>query len=447
MADGEFGAPRRPNVDAANANKRALANEQRLKALGEAVDRQSGLTPKRSRGRTGFRRPRNWFIGVGVVILLIVGVAGGGYLYANWRFGKITKIDVPSEVKPISGKPFNILMIGSDSRAGLTGAVAAQTGASSGQAGGQRSDVVKIVHVDPQAGTISMLSIPRDTMTTLLANQALYGKFNRINVNFGNGPALLVQTITANFGIPINDTIVVSFAGMINAADAIGGVYMNFPYPAKDAYSGLNITHAGCQRIAGFQALAVVRSRHYEWFEHGVWTFDVTSDFGRIWRQNIFLRGMVDRAKGIYNPLTINTFLSKLPQGIALDTNFSLNELIGLAVKFHSINPATIQTVTLPVAPGQYQGQDVEFVQQPLAQQLLVKIFGDQLITPTNPPPNAQGQTPLPPHITVPTTTTTLHRTTTTAKHAGSTVVTHPTTTTTTPPEGDQYFDPTVCAP
>ena len=218
-------------------------------------------------------------------------------------------------------------------------------------------------------------------------------------------------------------------------------------YIVKDTYSGLNITHAGCQRIAGFQALAVVRSRHYEWFEHGVWNFDVTSDFGRIWRQNIFLRGMVDRAKGIYNPLTINTFLSKLPQGIALDTNFSLNELIGLAVKFHSINPATIQTVTLPVAPGQYQGQDVEFVQQPLAQQLLVKIFGDQLITPTNPPPNVQGQTPLPPHITVPTTTTTLHRTTTTAKHAGSTVVTHPTTTTTTPPEGDQYFDPTVCAP
>ena len=447
MADGEFGAPRRPNVDAANANKRALANEQRLKALGEAVDRQSGLTPKRARGRTGFRRPRNWFIGVGVVILLIVGVIGGGYLYANWRFGLIPKIKVSTEVKPISGKPFNILMIGSDSRAGLTGAVAAQTGASTGQAGGQRSDVVKIVHVDPQAGTISMLSIPRDTMTTLLANQALYGKFNRINVNFGNGPSLLVQTITANFGIPINDTIVVSFAGMINAADAIGGVYLNFPYPAKDAFSGLNIPHAGCQRIAGFQALAVVRSRHYEWFEHGVWNFDVTSDFGRIWRQNVFLRGMVNRAKSLYNPITINSFLSKLPQGIALDTNFSLNELIGLAVKFHSINPATIQTVTLPVAPGQYHGQDVEFVQQPLAQQVLVKIFGNQLITPTNPPPNALGQTPLPPHIAVPTTTTTLHHSTTSVKHAGTTVVTHPTTTTTTPPEGDQYFDPTVCAP
>ena len=71
-------------------------------------------------------------------------------------------------------------------------------------------------------------------MVTLLANQSLYGKFNRINVNFGNGPSLLAQTITANFGIPINHMILVSFAGLINAADAIGGVYLDFPYPARD---------------------------------------------------------------------------------------------------------------------------------------------------------------------------------------------------------------------
>ena len=286
----------------------------------------------------------------------------------------------------------------------------------------------------------------RDTMTTLLANQSIYGKFNRINVNFGNGPSLLAQTITANFGIPINDTIVVSFAGMINAADALGGVYLNFPYPAKDAYSGLNITHTGCQRIAGFEALAVVRSRHYQWYQNGAWTTDATSDYGRIWRQDVFLRAMVDRAKGIYNPLTINSFLSKLPQGITLDSNFSLNELIGLAVRFHSMNPADIATYTLPTTPGVgLGGQDVLFVQEPETQQMLVKMFGNELITPTNPPPNAQLQTPLPPKIAVPTTTSTVagHHTTTTHH----TTTSHPVTTTTVPLEGDQYFDPTVCTP
>jgi LCP family protein required for cell wall assembly len=443
MSDSGNGSSSGPTDGSRASRRRALANEQRLVALGDAVDRQNGNAPKRHRRPR--RRGRAWIITGIAVVVIVVGVVGGSYIYANYQFDKIPKITVKGEVKPISGKPFNILMIGSDSRAGLTGLVARQTGATKGAAAGQRSDVVKIVHVDPEAGTISMLSIPRDTMTTLLANQSTYGKFNRINVNFGNGPSLLAQTITANFGIPINDTIVVSFAGMINAADTIGGVYLDFPYPARDLYSGLKITHTGCQQITGFEALAVVRSRHYEWFENGVWNQDVTSDFGRIWRQNVFLRGMVERAKGLYNPLTINSFLSKLPQGIALDNNFSLNELIGLAVKFHSINPAAIQTVTMPDVPGVYNGQDILFVQEPEAQQALVKMFGDQLLTPTNPPPNAQLATPLPPHIAVPTTTTTLKHVTTTTRRVGPPATT--TTTTTVPPEGDQFFDPTVCTP
>lgn len=404
-------------------------------ALGEAVDRQSGVTPSRRKPR---RRARKWIITGVVVVGLIVALLGGGYLYANWRFGQIKKITVAGEVTAIAGQPFNILSIGSDSRAGLTGAVAAQTGASTGQAGGQRSDVVKIIHVDPIAGTLSMLSIPRDTMVTLLANQHLYGNFNRINVNFGSGPSLLAQTITANFGIPIANTIVVSFAGLMNAATAIGGVRLNFPFPAKDTYSGLRITHAGCQVVTGFQALAVARSRHYQWFENGAWQSDVTSDFGRIWRQNIFLRAMLARAKGLYNPISIDSFLSKLPQGIALDTHFSLHELIGLAVKFHGLNPANIQTYTLKTAPGPAPGVGaVLFVKQPDAQQMLVNIFGKQLLTPTNPPPNTAMHTPLPPVVT--TTTTSAppakrHKTHTTAP-----------TTTTTLVEGDQFFDPKVC--
>jgi LCP family protein required for cell wall assembly len=443
MSDSGNGSSSGPTDGSRAARRRSLANEQRLVALGEAVDRQNGNAPKR-RHRSR-RRGRAWIIAGVAVIVVIGGVIGGSYIYANIQFDRIHKITVKGEVKPISGKPFNILMIGSDSRAGLSGLVARQTGATVGAAGGQRSDVVKIVHVDPELGTISMLSIPRDTMTTLLANQNLYGRFNRINVNFDNGPSLLAQTITANFGIPINDTIVVSFAGMINAADTIGGVYLDFPYPARDVYSGLKILHTGCQQITGFEALAVVRSRHYEWFENGVWNQDVTSDFGRIWRQNVFLRGMVTRAKGIYNPLTINSFLSKLPQGIALDNNFSLNELIGLAVKFHSINPNAIQTITMPDVPGVYQTSDVEFVQEPEAQQALVKMFGDQLLTPTNPPPNAALATPLPPHIAVPTTTTTVKHVTSTTKRVGPPATT--TTTTTIPPEGDQFFDPRVCTP
>jgi LCP family protein required for cell wall assembly len=455
MTDGSNEGPQGPSRDSRRARRRALANEQRLAALGAAVDEKSGVTRPRRAKRPG-RTRRRVIVTFVVLVALLLAVIGGGYLYAQWRFDQIHKIKVVGELPQLSGKPFNILEVGSDSRAGLTGAVAAQTGASTGSVAGQRSDVVKIMHIDPAAGTVTILSIPRDTMTTLLANQALYGKFNRINVNFGNGPSLLAQTITANFGVPITHTIVVSFGGLINAADAIGGVYLDFPYPSHDPYSGLAITHPGCQLVTGFQALAVVRSRHFYYNVKGNsvwpgnntspdelynlgWLYDGTSDFGRIDRQNAFLRAMISRAKGLYNPLTINTFLSKIPQGISLDTNFTLTELIELAVKFHGLNPASMLTYTLPVTDGQVAGLgDVLFVEQPESQQLLVNIFGNQLLTPTDPPPNSALQTPLPPVVTPTTTTTTPIK----KKHGKS-----PTTTTTNASQVVPNFDPVPCTP
>ncbi len=449
MAEGRHSAPRgRSNKDE-EAKKAALANEQRLIALGEAVDERTGVKRKPYRPKRLGHRRRTLIISGVVVLGLLVALIGGGYLYVQWRFDQIHKITVSNISYPVPGQPFNILSVGSDSRVGLTGGVAAQTGATSGSVSGQRSDVVKIMRVDPVAGTITVLSIPRDTMTTLLANQALYGKFNRINVNYGTGPSLLAQTITANFGIVVNHVIQVGFAGLINAADAIGGVYLNFPYPAKDAYSGLKITHAGCQLVTGFQALAVARSRHYQYFQGGQWYYDGTSDFGRIDRQNAFLRAMVSRIKGmgLSNPIAINNFLSKIPQGITIDSSFTLRELIGLSLKFRSFDPAAMKTYTLPTTATVINGADVLIVSQPAAQQMLVNIFGSSLLAPTNPPPNAQLQTPMPPVIT-PTTSTTV-KTTTTVKKTTTTKRTKktPTTTTTNPTNVVPYFDPVPCTP
>jgi LCP family protein required for cell wall assembly len=433
-------------------------------ALGDAVDRQSGRAPKRRRRG---RRGRTWLIAGVSVIVIIVGVLGGGYLYANWRFGEIPKIKVHGITYTVPGQPFNILAVGSDSRAGLSGAVARQTGASTDSVGGQRSDVVKIIRVNPVARTITILSIPRDTEVTLLANQALYGNYNRINVNYANGPSLLVQTIKANFGITINHVVQVNFSGLINSAVAIGGVYLDFRYPAIDPNSGLEITHTGCQLINGFQALAVARSRHYYYAlsGHPTWpnrkdfahmtddainnelladgfTYDGTSDFGRIDRQTSFLRAMFERVKSkLDNPIAMNGFLSNLPKGITIDDTFSLNELIGLALKFHSYNSNSMLTYTMPEIPAVIGGADVEIVQEPEAEQLMTSIFGSSLLRPTKPPPNAAGVPQMPPVIT-PTTTTTL-ATTTTTKHHKAPV----TTPTINPTLAEPSFDPVPCVP
>jgi LCP family protein required for cell wall assembly len=435
-------------------------------ALGDAVDQRSGAKRRAPKVRRGHLR-RNLLIGGICIVVAIAGVIGGGYYYVNSKFKAIATISVAHEVTAISGQPFNILLVGSDSRAGLTGLTAAQTGATSDLVDGERSDVVKIVHVDPIKGTISMVSIPRDTMVTLLANQSLYGQFNRINVNLTNGPSLLAQTITANFGIPIHQTIVVSFAGLINSADALGGVYLDFPYPSWDPYSGLRVLHPGCQLIQGFQALALTRSRHFYYnntharffpkttdsdsqlYDMG-WVSDGSSDFGRIDRQNAFLRAMVDQAKKLYNPITVARFLSSLPKGITLDSTITLHELIGLAVRFHGINANSIQTYTLPTVSGvSTELGDVLYVQQPYAQEQLVSIFGNQLIAPTNPPPNTLLQTPPPPVVSV--TTTTVPTSTTTKATAGkkkhSTTTTSTTTTTTNPTLAQPSFDPVPCTP
>ncbi|HVB71477.1 MAG TPA: LCP family protein [Acidimicrobiales bacterium] len=455
MPNGRHSAPRGPSERSEEARQRALANEQRLKALGETVDRHSGVE-RRQRGHLQRRSHRRRWIISGVVILgLLVALVGGGYLYAQWRFDHIHKINDPSITYPAPNKPFNILSIGSDSRAGLSGFLQKQTGGT-GAVSGQRSDVVKIMHVDPVAGTITILSIPRDTVVTLLANQNLYGQFNRINVNYGNGPSLLTQTIIANFGIPINHVIQVSFAGLINAADAIHGVYLDFPYKSRDPYSGLNIRHPGCQLVSGFQALAVARSRHFyyspsaaAWPKDGNslvnqgynvpgWTYDPTSDYGRIDRQNAFLRAMLSRVKGdLFNPIALNSFFANIPSGVAIDSTWTLRELIGLALKFHSINPDAIKTYTLPTTGGTLGAADVLYVQQPEAQQMLVSIFGSSLIAPTNPPPNAAGQTPMPPVVP----TTTPHATTTVKGHKNHV------TTTTNPTLAVPSFDPTPCTP
>jgi LCP family protein required for cell wall assembly len=433
-------------------------------ALGRSIDSKSpagGSSTRGRRRRSGHRGRRIFAITAIVVVIGLIAVVGGAYVYGYYRFKAVqnsTLCNLGGKsvcAAEISGKPFNVLAIGSDSRVDLPPAIARVTDGP-GQAG-QRSDVVKIFHVDPGKGTISVLSIPRDTVVTLLANQSEFGDYNRINVNYQNGPSLLIKTIEANLGITINHVVQVGFGGLAGAVDALGGIWMDFPYPALDNYSSLDIPHTGCQLLNGFQALALARSRHYQYFENGQWNYDGTSDFGRIDRQNQFLRALIDAAKSKYNPATINAFLTELPKGIQIDSQFGYNELLGLVAEFHGFNPATLAAYTLPTVSG-YSASlgDVLFVDQPLAQQMLVSIFGQVgttggLTQPTSPPPDVNGATPPPPVVATPGATSASTATTGSSGTPSSTTsTTAPATTTTTAPlhtEPWYTFNPVACSP
>ena len=414
-----------------------VANESGLKALGARIDSSKSDKQRRS-GKPKWSAGKKTVVILASVLVVAVAAIGGGYAYLRYRFDQIPKVHIASEVTAQSGQPFTILVIGSDTRAGES-AAAAQAFGSAQTVTGQRSDVVQLWRVTPSTKSIQVMSIPRDTVVSLLPpDNSQYGTYNRINSSYNTGANQLVKTITANFGIPINHVVVVDFAGFQDAVNALGGIYMNFPYPAKDAYSGLNITTPGCQLLNGAQALAVARSRHYQYYENGYWQYDGTSDFGRIQRQDVFLKSMIQSAKSKVNPFTVNAFLGSLHEGITIDDGWGFNELISLAVTYRSFDPAQLAGQTMPtVSSSAFPSLgDVLTVNQPATQQMLVNIFGSSLQAPTNPPPDVNGVPHQPPTIT-PTTTPP-----STAPSGGAPAAT--TTPTTTPPPS---FNPTTCSP
>ncbi len=419
----------------------SVANESGLRSLGDRIDASSTKTRGvRRSGKPKWSAGKKTVVALLSVLVLLAAVVGGGYGYLWYRYDQINKIHINSEVAAASGGPFTVLVIGSDSRVGES-AGAAQAFGSASVVTGQRSDVVQLWRVTPSTKQIQIVSIPRDTVVSMLPpDSTQYGTYNRINSSYNSGANQLVKTITANFGIPINHVVQVDFSGFQDAVNALNGIYLDFPYPAKDAYSGLDITTPGCQLLNGAQALAVARARHYEYYANGYWQYDGTSDFGRIQRQDVFIKALMTAAKSKVNPLTVNSFIGSIHEGVQIDDGFSFNQLIGLALTYHSFDPTNLGGLTLPTEAANGFGGlgDVLTVAQPAAQQMLVDIFGSSLIAPTNPPPDAAGYPNPPPTIT-PTTNPPAVSSGTPTTAAGA----NTTPTTAAPPS----FNPTTCTP
>ena len=414
-----------------------LSRRERREAAEASPAATSAPTKPTKRKKKAKRTWLDWVLLAACVIvaLALVGV-GSGYFYVTYRFSQVTKVTVKHLKKAPVGLPFNVLLIGSDSRADVSAADQTHLGNES-TAGGQRSDVVKIVHIVPATGQVSILSIPRDTVITVAGDTSQIGKYNRINATYNNGPDQLVQTIENDFGIPIEHVVQINFEGFRGAVDALGGINLDFPYPAKDAYTGLDITSPGCQHLNGGYALAVARSRHYEYEKDGEWLYDGTSDFGRIQRQNAFLKALINQAETKYNPLTLNAFIGSVVQGVTVDSTFSVSDLISLARQFHTFASSSLATATLPTysaASNEFASLgDVLYVQQPQATQVITQFLGESPDAAPTPPPGPYG--------VVPTTTTTVPPATT-PTHGSTPSTTAPSATTTTI---ETDFDPTPC--
>ena len=398
-------------------------------------DRSKRGKRRRSRGSRVLR----WLL---IVLVLILALGGAAFGYNQYQWSQVSSAPCPSCVAAANGAPYNVLLIGSDSRAGESAAQAQQFG-STAQAPGQRSDTIKIVHVDPQAGTAKLLSIPRDTYVQLSGLPAGTGLStdNKINSAFNNGPNGLITTIENTFGIPITHYININFFGVQDAVNALGGISLNFPYPARDDdngnnNSGLSITTAGCQVLNGTQALALSRSRYYQYYANGSWHADGTADLGRITRQNVVISAVLNKAKSTYNPLKLNTLLSSMVHDFSKDDGLTEGDLYSLVERYHAFGGTSLQTFTLPTSPATTSGgSSVEVVDQPAAQQMLTEFLGSSPNTVSTPPIDAYGQA-----IAVPAVATSPA-----APAPSSSGSTGSTATTAPPAQQNPSFDPTPC--
>ena len=320
-----------------------------------------------------------------VLVALCVVFTGVSYVYLRYQLGKIKTVDVPALVDDSPGGVMNVLLVGSDSRANVTGDLADATGKNVEGDRQGLSDTMMILHVDPKVGQAAILSIPRDLYVTIAGT----GDKDRINSAFAEGgPQELIQTIQDNLGVSINHYVEVDFEGFQHIVDTVGGLKIYFDAPARDTKTGLDVPEAGCVQLDGFQALAYVRSRYYESYEAGHWSFDETSDFGRIKRQQDFIRRMMKKAvsSGLSNPLTLNRLISIGVNNLTIDSSMSSKDIVTVAKRFRSLDPNSVDMQTLPttryITPG---GADVQLLSTDEAQPLIDRINGKAQAGPVRP--------------------------------------------------------------
>ncbi|UIJ34654.1 LCP family protein [Allobranchiibius sp. GilTou73] len=261
--------------------------------------------PQRPAGRAP-RRRRRW-PRVLAAFVVIVGLWAGLLLWAGlaaWH--KVARVDaIPTGDQPAAGKGTNVLLVGSDSRAGLTSAQAKALRTGGSNITGSRTDSIMVLHM-PDSGEPTLVSIPRDTYVQIPGHRA-----NKINAAFSYGPQVLVQTVENVTGLRIEHYMEIGFGGFAGIVDSVGGVRMCLPKAMDDTYAHINLP-AGCQNLSGANALGYVRSRHV----------DATSDLARVKRQREFLAALTKKVASPGNllvPWRLKNVGESGAQGLAVE--------------------------------------------------------------------------------------------------------------------------------
>merc|ERR1712054_6705 len=179
------------------------------------------------------------------------------------------------------------------------------------------SDTMVLVRFDPLSKKLRVLSIPRDTQASIRY------ELRKINeANYYGGPALAAESVSKLLGgVEIDRYVRVNIQGVEKFIDALGGVDMYVPKDMKytDHSQHLYIDlKEGEQHLDGEKAVAFLRFR-----------YDRYGDIGRVQRQQMFMRALVEQALKPQTLLRIPEVLSIVSAYI--DTNLTVEELLALS--------------------------------------------------------------------------------------------------------------------
>jgi LCP family protein required for cell wall assembly len=273
---------------------------------------------------------------MGVAFLVLV-VLGAGLLgYAAIRL-KQRQLAIPLLGRS-QDEPMNVLVLGSDSREGLSKEDQAKLDPTGKDAkSGRRADTIVLVHIDEKKRQAVVVHFPRDLKVTFPD-----GRTGKINGAYQKGPAAMVKTVEKFSGLPIHHYIEVNFVGFRNIVQALGGVKVYFERSIHDKDSGLNVPK-GCVELTGDRALAFVRVRK------------IDSDFGRIARQQLFARLVMDKvvsAGTLLNPIKLVRLVSIGTNNIRTDDALGPGDMKDIALRLRSFDPGRVDMRVVPSTPG-----------------------------------------------------------------------------------------------
>jgi LCP family protein required for cell wall assembly len=300
-------------------------------------------TPSRPVPSGGGRsRPRRRLPAGRLVLLLVLAWVAFMVFTPLHAWNAVTKVDTtPAGQRPAETKGFNYLLVGSDSREGLTAAQKKEY--ATGNAAGRRTDSIILVHVPQGGGKPALVSIPRDSYVPIPGHGS-----NKINAAFAfGGPNLLVQTVEQVTDLHLDGYVEIGFAGFASVVDSVDGVDICVPFHMNDKKAGINL-QKGCQVLDGRNALGFVRARYS----------DPRGDIGRAERQRQFLAAIMKKAatpSTVLVPTRYWGFTHASAKGLIVGDDTSMRDASRVLLAMRAVSKDQGLSLVVPIQNLNYQ--------------------------------------------------------------------------------------------